>query len=181
MGKRFHWIAFVSALLTPAVVRAQVSIPLDCRIRNLPRQRAGWCALETLARYHHLTELYHLADEHTSAAQPADLEEALDKVNVNYRVQDTGCRNKAILRYAVREKLGAVVSFREYKKGAGRHMLTLVDYGPTEVRVIDSNDSDGLIRTMSLKRFLSWWDGFALVIEPEEAQLETGKERSSSR
>lgn len=170
MSNWIRWIAFLSAFLAPSLVRAGASIPLDCRIRNLPRQRAGWCALETLARYHQLTELYHLADEKTTAPQPADLEEALDKVNVNYRVQETGCRNKAILRYAAREKLGAVVSFREFKKGAGRHMVTLVDYGPDEVRVIDSADSDGRIRTMTLKRFLSWWDGFALVIEPEEAE-----------
>ncbi len=125
--------------------------------------------LETLARYHQITDLYHLADKKTEAARPADLEEALDKANVNYRVQDPGCRNKAILHYAVREKLGAIVGFRELTPGAGRHIVTLVDYGPEEVRVIDSNDADGRVRTMSLKRFLSWWDGFVLVIEPEEA------------
>jgi hypothetical protein len=139
-------------------------------VRNLVGERCSWCALETLARYHQIEDLYHLADKRTGRASPEDLETALDEANVNYRVQDTGCRNKAILHYAVREKLGAVVGFREFRPGTGRHAVTLVDYGPDSVRVIDSNDADGRIRTMPLKRFLSWWDGFVLVIEPDEAE-----------
>ncbi len=162
-------ILFLAALLLPAALHAEVPIPLACRVRDLPGQRCGWCALETLARYHGITDLYHLADKHTSPARPEDLEAALDEVDVNYMVQDPGCRDKNLLRYAVREKQGALVGFRERRPGAGRHIVTLVDYGPDEVRVIDSNDADGRIRTMPLKRFLSWWDGFVLVIEPEEA------------
>jgi hypothetical protein len=165
----FRSFAIFSLFLVPAAARAEVPIPMECRVRDLPGDRCGWCALETLARYHHITELNHLADKKTGRASIADLEEALDKVEVNYRVQDPGIRNKAILRYAVREKLGAIVGFRELTSGAGRHIVTLVDYGPDEVRVIDSNDSDGRIRTMPLKRFLSWWDGFVLVIEPDKA------------
>lgn len=170
MGTWLRGIAFVSVFLSPALARAEVSIPLDCRIRNLPGQRAGWCALETLARYHQIEDLYHLADKRTSRASPEDLEAALDEANVNYRVQDTGCRNKAILHYAVREKLGAIVGFREFRPGMGRHMVTLVDYGPDSVRVLDPSDADGRIRTVPLKRFLSWWDGFVLVIEPDDAE-----------
>jgi hypothetical protein len=169
MLPRLLGIAFLSLFLVPSVGWAEVPIPLECRVRGLPGQRCGWCALETLARYHQIRDLYHLADKQTAAARPTDLEAALDKVNVNYRVQDAGCRNKAILHYAVREKLGAIVGFRELTPGAGRHIVTLIDYGPNEVRVIDSNDADGRVRTMPLKRFLSWWDGFVLVIEPDEA------------
>jgi hypothetical protein len=157
-------------LLVPSAGRAEVPIPLECRVRNQPGERCAWCALETLARYHEITDLYDLAEKHTKPASIADLESALDKVNVNYRVQDAGPLDIAILRYALREKLGAVVGFPEAKPGAGRHMVTLVDYGPNEVRVIDSNDADGRVRTMPLKRFLSWWDGFALVIEPESEE-----------
>ena len=165
-----RWALLVSLFLVPSAVRAEVPIPLDCRVHNQPRERCAWCALETLARYHQIDELYDLAQKHSEAASIADLESALDEVNINYRVQDPGPRDVAILRYAVREKLGAVVGFREAKPGAGRHMVTLVDYGPNAVRVIDSNDADGRVRTMPLKRFLSWWDGFALVIEPESEQ-----------
>jgi ABC-type bacteriocin/lantibiotic exporter with double-glycine peptidase domain len=166
-------IRFWAALLViviPSLAQAEVLIARSHRIHDRWGDRCGWCALETLAHYFAITELYDLADKHSEPASVADLEAALDSVNVNYRVQEAGCRNKAILRYAVRENLGALVGFRERTPGAGRHIVTLVDYGPEEVRVLDPNDADGRIRTMPLKRFVSWWDGFALVIEPEEAE-----------
>jgi hypothetical protein len=105
MHKRSLWTAFLFVLLVPSAGRAEVAIPLDCRVRNLPGERCGWCALETLARFHQIEDLYHLADKRTGRASPEDLEATLDEANVNYRVQDIGCRNKAILHYAVREKL----------------------------------------------------------------------------
>ena len=160
----------VLVVSVPSLARAEVLIASKSRVHDRWGDRCGWCALETLARYLEITELYDLADKHSGPASLADLETALDDVNVNYRVQEPSCRNKAILNYAVRENLGALVGFRERTPGAGRHIVTLVDYGPEEVRVLDSNDADGRIRTMSRKRFLSWWDGFVLVIEPEEAE-----------
>jgi hypothetical protein len=166
----FRWAFLALISLAPSAARAEVPIPMACRVHNLPGDRCGWCALETLGRYHNITELNRLAENKDGRASVADLEEALDNINVNYRVQDPGIRNKAILHYAVREKLGAIVGFRELTPGAGRHIVTLVDYGPEEVRVIDSNDNDGRIRTMPLDRFHSWWDGFVLVIEPDEAE-----------
>jgi ABC-type bacteriocin/lantibiotic exporter with double-glycine peptidase domain len=154
----------------PTVTQAGVPIAKSERVHDRWGDRCGWCALETMARYFEITELYQLAETHPGPATLADLESTLDRVNVNYRVQDAGCRNKEILNYAVRENLGAIVGFRERTPGGRRHLVVLVDYGPDEVRVLDSNDADGRIRTMPLKRFLSWWDGSALVIEPEEAQ-----------
>jgi hypothetical protein len=161
-------ITFLALIVLPGAGRAEVRVAPENRIRNLPGDRCGWCALETLARHHGIQALYGLADRHTTRATAADLEEALDDAHVNYRVQDAGCRYTLILRYATRAKLGAVVGFRERAPGDGGHLVTLVGFGPDTVRVIDSNDPDGRVRTMPLKRFLSWWDGFALVIEPEE-------------
>jgi ABC-type bacteriocin/lantibiotic exporter with double-glycine peptidase domain len=150
--------------------RAEVPISAANHVRNRSGRACGWCALETLARHHRLEALYGLADKHTGPSRPRDLEAALDDAGINYRVQPAGNRNTFILRYAVREKLGALVGFHPLKPGADRHMVTLVDIGPDKVRVIDPNDSDGRVRTMSLKRFLSWWDGFTLIVEPEEAE-----------
>ncbi len=157
----------VAVLVSPTAA-AEIPIRLEDRVRNQSEGRCGWCALETLARYHRLEDLYGLAQKHTSRAMPADLAAALDEARVNYRVQDPGRRNPFILRYAVQESLGALVGFRESRPGAGPHIVTLVDYGPREVRVIDPSDADGRIRTLTTERFLSWWDGFALVIEPSE-------------
>ncbi len=158
----------VAILAVVPAAGAEIPIRLEDRVRNQPEGRCGWCALETLARYHRLQVLYGLADKHTDRATPADLTAALDEAQINYRVQDPGRRNTFILRYAVQESLGAIVGFREPRPGAGRHIVTLIDFGPKEVRVIDSADADGRTRTMTTERFLSWWDGFALVLEPAE-------------
>lgn len=149
---------------------AEVKIALKNRIRNHPEGRCAWCALETLGRHHGIKALHGLADKHATRAMQIDLEAALDDLHIDYRTQPVGTRSTTILRYAIRENLGAIVGFRELVPGQGAHMVTLVDFGPEEVRVIDSNDTDGRIRTMSMKRFLSWWDGFALVLEKHEEE-----------
>jgi hypothetical protein len=145
-----------------------VKIVLENRVRNQPEGRCAWCALETLGRHHGIAALYGLADKHPTRATQIDLEAALDDLRIDYRTQPIGSRSTTILRYAIEENLGAIVGFRELRPGQGPHMVTLVDFGPEEVRVIDSNDADGRVRTMSRKRFLSWWDGFALVLEKHE-------------
>lgn len=148
----------------------EVPIALKNRIRNRPDGRCAWCALETLGRHHGIEALHGLADKHTTRAMPIDLEAVLDDLRIDYRTQPIGSRSTTILRYAIREKLGAIVGFRELTPGQGAHMVTVVDFTDKEVRVIDSNDGDGRIRTMSRKRFLSWWDGFALVLEKHEEE-----------
>jgi ABC-type bacteriocin/lantibiotic exporter with double-glycine peptidase domain len=157
-------------LLFSGTVRAEVSIALENRVRNLPEGRCAWCALETLGRHHGIMALHGLADQHPTRATQSDLEAALDELRVDYRTQPAGSRSTTILRYAIHEDLGAIVGFRERVPGQGSHMVTLVDFGTDSVRVIDSNDADGRVRTMSLKRFLSWWDGFALVLERHEEE-----------
>lgn len=161
-------LAFFLACSSSA--QAQINIALKHRVRNQPEGRCAWCALETLARYHGFKALHGLAERHSTRATLADLEAVLDDAHLDYRVQDVGSRSTTILRYAIREKLGAMVGFRELVPGQGPHMVTLIDFTPDEVRVIDSNDADGRVRTMSMKRFLSWWDGFALVLEEHEEE-----------
>ncbi len=168
LSKRISGTVLTIFCLLPCTVQAEVEIAPQNRVHNLPEGRCAWCALETLARHHGIKALHGLADTHTTRATQEDLEAALDNVNVDYRTQPVGSRSTTILRYAIHENRGAIVGFRERIPGHGSHMVTLVDIGPEEVRVIDSNDADGRVRTMSLKRFLSWWDGFALVLEKHE-------------
>jgi hypothetical protein len=165
MIKRSRWIALTLLLLLPCISWAEVKIRMACRIKNRPPGRCGWCALETLARHHQLTVLYGLTDRNDSRCCPSSLEESLTDSGVTYRIQYPGTYNQAILKYAIREKLGAVVGFRELYSGAGGHIVTLVDLTEDSVKVIDSNDEDRRTRTMTLDRFLYWWDGFALVLE----------------
>jgi hypothetical protein len=148
---------------------AEVKVPQDCRIKNRPPGRCGWCALETLARLHAFKCLYGLSESHATMCSAVHLEDALTGTGITYRIQYPGDYSEAILRYAVREQLGAVVGFREIVPGAGGHIVTLVDFTEDMVKVIDSNDPDCKTRTMSLDRFLYWWDGFALVLEEDPA------------
>lgn len=159
-------MALLAQVGSATSARAGVEIAPADRVHDPTGNRCGWCALETLARHHGILSLAETVAQKTGRAAVADLEAALDAARADYRVQDAGLRYTLILRYAVREKRGALVGFHERSPGAGRHIVTLIDFGADGVRVIDPNDADGRVRTMSLRHFLSWWDGFALVIDP---------------
>ena len=168
MTKRFRAIALVVALsFLPCAARADVDIEPGCRMKNRPPGRCGWCALETLGRHHRIKALSGLVEDHASTADPEDLTAALDKARVRYHLQKRGDRDPALLRSSCEDGLGAVVGFRPLYEGAGGHIVTLVDFTEDTVKVIDPNDQDGRVRTMSAERFLHWWDGFTLVIQPE--------------
>lgn len=164
--------ALLLLFLVPGAGRAEVRVAADCRIKNRPPGRCGWCCLETLARHHKIKALYGLTEHNASRCDVANLEAVVADADLLYRIQYPGSRNQAILRYAVREGLGAVVGFRELFPGAGGHIVTLIDLSEDGVLVIDPNDADGRTRRMTLDRFLYWWDGFALVLETESAGAE---------
>jgi hypothetical protein len=165
-------------LLCAPTAWAEVKIDAACRIKNKPPGRCGWCALETLGRHHKIKALYGLTEEHASTCDADSLMAVLTDKGVTYRVQHEGDRNDEILHDAIRQNLGAVVGFRELKPGAGGHIVTLIDMTEDTVKVIDSNDKDGRTRTMTIERFLYWWDGFALVVEPKSAKESTVIARS---
>jgi hypothetical protein len=152
-------------LLIPTVALAEVQIPSDCRVANRPPGRCGWCALETLARRHCIKPLYGVVEKHPSQSRPKDLEREVKAGEVKYRIQGRGSRSTDILHDAIREDLGAVVGFRPDSPGAGGHIVTLVDFGPKKVKILDPNDNGGQVRTLDLDTFLDRWDGFALVLD----------------
>src|SRR5262249_13153736 len=156
------------ALFFPFTAVAELKIAAPNRMRNRPPGRCGWCAVETLARHHHFTSLYGLVRKHKCRCSAEDLEEALEEAGIAYHVQYPGKRNRRkteILRAAIRDGQGAAVGFRELYEGEGGHIVTLVGWKRKTFRIIDSSDPRRRIKTMSKKRFLSYWDGFALVLE----------------
>jgi hypothetical protein len=157
-------LALIVLLFAPASALAEVNIPLQCRIKNQPPGRCGWCALETVARHQRIKALYGITDEHDSRSDPETLEALLQTKHLAYRLQARGTRDTGILAQAMREGRGVVVGFRELSPGSGGHIVTLVEFTEDQARVIDSNDADRRVRTMPLHRFLFWWDGFALVL-----------------
>ena len=93
MAKRICGLALLVALFVlPCAGRAEVNIEPDCRMKNRPPGRCGWCALETLARHHRVTALYGLTRTHPWQASPEDLESAVTKAHVAYRLQERGER-----------------------------------------------------------------------------------------
>src|SRR5207245_8513625 len=145
-------------------VCAEVNIPMDCRVSNRPPGRCGWCALETVGRHQRIKSLFGLTDRNARLASPYDLEEVLTERRIPYRIQERGRTDTAILVSALKKNHGVVVGFRELFPGAGGHIVTLIDLGEDEVRVMDPNEGDHRVRTMSRERFLYWWDGFAIVL-----------------
>jgi hypothetical protein len=167
-------LALVLVLSIPCVCLAEVPIQVDCRVPNRPPGRCGWCALETLARHHHIEALYGLSDNHSSMSSAASLESYLEQTDVPYRIQYPGEYEQDILDFAIHEGLGAAVGFRELYLGSGGHIVTLIELTDDVAKVIDSNDQDRRIRTMSRDRFFYWWDGFALVLEPKKPKVLQG-------
>jgi len=157
-------IACLLVLIHCSHAVAEANIPAECRIRNRPPGRCGWCALETLARHQHIKALYGLAEKNARRACVEDLESILEENNITYRIQYRGSYETRILQDAIRKHRGAVVGFREQSPGKGGHIVTVIDFGQQEVRLIDPNDADGRVRTISRERFLRWWDGFTLVL-----------------
>ena len=160
-------VALCAALFVPLSPAAEVQIAATCRVKNRPPGRCGWCAVETLARHLHIKKLHGITQTHATRTTLDDLEGAVADAGVTYRLQRPGDVDTTILSDAVGSGLGAAVGFRELYPGAGGHIVTLIDFTDKEVKVIDPNDSDGRTRTMTLERFLYWWDGFALVLERE--------------
>jgi hypothetical protein len=169
MAPRIRFFALLF-LFIPCAAGAEVTIAVECRVKNRPPGRCGWCAVETLARHLKIKALYGLTANNPCRACPEDLEGALEAAGVSYRIQYPGNRSTSILRSAIREGRGAAVGFRECQPRAGGHIVTLVDFGPTKVKVIDSSDPVDRVRTMSRERFLYWWDGFALVLEKKNTR-----------
>jgi hypothetical protein len=157
--------ALLVLLFVPAGLRADAEIPETCRISNRPPGRCGWCAVETLARHQQIKTLYGLTENHACRSSPEDLEAALAASKVAYHIQFPGEQKTAILDTALRDGRGAAVGFREVEPGKGPHIVTIVAFGSEKVKVIDPNDSDCRVRTMTRERFLYWWDGFALTLD----------------
>jgi ABC-type bacteriocin/lantibiotic exporter with double-glycine peptidase domain len=166
MARLFPLLAGLVLCIPAGNGRAEVDIPLDCRVSNQPPGRCGWCALETVGRHQRIKSLFGLTNNNARQARSEDLEQVLADKGIPFQVQQRGSFDIQILEQAINHNHGVVVGFRELYPGAGGHIVTLIDLDSENVRVIDPNDADHRIRTMSRQRFFHWWDGFALVVSP---------------
>jgi len=181
MSRITRSFALILLSFVPCICLAEVPIKFASRVPNRPPGRCGWCALETLARHHHIKTLYGLSDNHSSLSSTADLEEFLEDTGVDYRIQYPGNYQQDILQKAIQKGLGAAVGFRELYPGSGGHIVTLIELTDKVAKVIDSNDQDCRTRTMSRELFLYWWDGFALVLEPKAREIVPGTRLAATK
>jgi hypothetical protein len=166
MKRLLPTLAFALLTALPSGAAAQVHIPMDCRVPNQPPGRCGWCALETIARHQKVTKLYGITDTHPCRCHAEDLERLLIEKKVPYRVQPPGETDTRILRETLASGRGVVVGF-ESAPLIGAHIVTLVGFDPEKgtAQIIDSSDPERRVRTMPMRRFRYWWDGFALTLE----------------
>src|SRR5579871_5677981 len=103
-----RYLALIVLLVAPAAAFADLNIPLQCRIKNRPPGRCGWCALETCARHQRVKALFGITDEHDSRCDPENQEAVLVQKHLAYRIQPRGNCDTAILSQAIREGRGVV-------------------------------------------------------------------------
>src|SRR5947209_6444179 len=147
-------LAVLFLLLACPAAMAEINIAPSCRVKNRPPGRCGWCALETLARHHHIEALYGFTAQHPCTCSATSLEESLAQTGVRYRIQYSGCTRQEILRYADRHGLGAAVGLLDGPSSSAGHMVTLVGFSARAVKIIDPNDANGRTRRLSLEQFL---------------------------
>ena len=153
-------------LALPAIAQADVAIPQQHRVPNRTGSQCAWSSLETLARFHGLTQIHGLTQRYGGlggqgyggTTGPGGPERVLTQAGVRFRSQTPPNRDLAILRYAVRCNLGAAVGL------SGTHVVTLVglDEASQSFRAIENSDSQLRVRTIHL----SHWDGWTIVLFP---------------
>ncbi len=166
MGSPRRLAVLLLLLLAGPAAAAEINIAPSCRVKNRPPGRCGWCALETLARHHHIEAMYGFTARHPCTCSADSLEESLLRTGVRYRIQYSGCSSQEILKFAMRRGLGAAVGLLEGGSADEGHMVTLVGFSAHAVKIIDPNDANGRTRRLSLEQFLSSWDGLAVVLLP---------------
>ena len=176
-------------LAITGVVNAQVQIAKKDRVENVSPGYCAWCSIETLGRHHGVEKLVGLVEKRQNdsdvyvrdqwgrlvlykhnAGYDWTIRDKLDKIGVKYRMSNTGSYDTGLLKYAVKNKLGCAVAVRSGALGDGAHALTLIDYNDKEVRYIDCNDK--AVYTATRKWWDYWWDGWVLVILPEERKTD---------
>lgn len=86
------------------------------------------------------------------------------KMDGDFWIQKKYYWKSEFLLSAARKDLGVAVSIDF--PGHQRHMFVITGMDDHEVRVVDSNYPPGTIKHLPVDRFLEYWCGFAIVIDP---------------
>ena len=160
-----------ASLQTPFIAGVSGEIVIDAK-DHIPNSKDGycaWCALETLARYHHIESLYGIADrykQHPSVgATPDDLAGELRVADVDHAIGRFGNHDWRLLMAANKKNLGSIVGLRDYPVEKGHHAVVLTHIDADIVKIVDSNHP-GHVLTADRAWFDEHWTGWLVVIWP---------------
>lgn len=127
-------------LLSNASSKAEVNIPIECRVSNLPGGYCVYASLETIGRLYKIKNLYGLVDWYSQwrslGAGSKEVKSCLDALGVKYQIYENA--SFKWLREQVDGGNPIMVGCWWVKE---QHAIVIVDVLDTHVKYIDSNDT----------------------------------------
>ncbi len=151
---------FVYALSLLSAPQVQVNIKLEHRFQNPDRKSCVWRSLQTLA-YHNKISNAQALEKFFGGSCTKEAEVVLQRLGIPYKVTRSGSIN-LLKKYVAKLRYGAAVS-------DDHHMMVMVhfDVSAGVVGLIDNRlRTNRTIQFWSVQRFLTWWDGCAMVVLP---------------
>jgi ABC-type bacteriocin/lantibiotic exporter with double-glycine peptidase domain len=145
---------------------AEFQVSEKCWVKN-PRvdPRCAWCCLEMLARQHGIKAMYNIGQDQPRCAKIPDLEEALKKSPILYWLEYPGVQNFALLRHAMKHKLGAMIGLHKGVAGPDKHVVIVTKITSQRIEYLDPNDGPGITRLISPQKLFRSWDGLLIIIK----------------
>jgi hypothetical protein len=153
-----------------ASVDTQVKIAMEDRVPNKTGIQCVWSSIETIARHQKIEVLYDITEDsrYKGFAGPTSAAKMLDLKKVKFEQTYPGSKRdtRLLIQGCQRDKTG--VAF-----GVPGHMMTMVHYDEVDkvVQYIDNSDKTLTVRTWTLSEFNRRWDGWSLVIYPNDTKL----------
>lgn len=161
----------------PELVDVQVPIVKSMRVFNKTGQQCVWATLEALGNYHNIKGTKGLTDQYKRPAGAGDVYNALNKRNVKFK-QTIKHDSSFLKEWVTDKKMGVGIGVN-----GGRHMILLCHYEEGKcVKVIDNGDPQMRVQTWSWSKFTgrSGWDGWAVVVLPDDYQLPVGYDKDNN-
>jgi hypothetical protein len=160
----------------PELVDVQVPIPHSMRVFNYSGSQCVWCTLQALGNYHNVKGTTDLINKYKWATGASEVNRVLTSRNVKFK-QVINHNLAFIKEWVTEKKMGVGIGVN-----GGRHMITLVHYEEGKcVKVFDNGDRKLGIQTWSWSRFTGrgGWDGWAVVVLPDDYQLPVGYDKEN--
>jgi hypothetical protein len=141
-----------------------LDVAKENRIPNRTGSQCVFCAIETLARHHKITQLYDLTQKYRGPSGPGQVAAILKARGIDFNQRWPGQPYESFIKKACAYGYGCLVSV-----GHGRHAIACVGCDETHIYVID-NGPNRETQAWSWQRFRGTTDGWVCVIYPWNAR-----------